>query len=146
MLKLWAFTPKLGDRMKNFNIIFTIMAVAVLGLAAYGFEEAEASHFRYTHMNWVQTPGTNEVTFGGDHAWRSCFQSGEVLNSIKRCGTLSFGDGTSVSYYMKITVDDNIGDFIFGPVTDISGKNTATILGNTTIENIAVSAIILRVH
>ena len=35
---------------------------------------------------------------------------------------------------------------VYPTVTDTSGKNTATTFGNTTIENIAVNAIILLVH
>ena len=128
----------LGNFAIDRKFIVAIMAVFVIGVSAYAIEEAEASHFRFTHIKWVQTTGTFEVTFTGTHAWRTCsFNTGaEPVGTIVFCGTLNFGDGSSVPYYMKVTVDNNIPNanngFIFGAITDAAGnpiKHTYTTAG-----------------
>jgi hypothetical protein len=127
--------------MKSISVLLSIIAVSIISLTAFGVQEAEASHFRFTHINWVQTPGTNEVTFGGDAGWRVCFSTGPV-GSIIQCGTLSLGDGSSVPYYMKVAVSyidpsDSDKNFIFGPIVDKFGnpiKHTYPHDGPFTVE------------
>jgi len=106
------------------------MIVLVIGISSSGILQAAAqaspeSHFRYTNFGWIQTPGTNEVTIVGSHAWRVCGGVGGSANvgDIGICGSLNFGDSSSVNYYLKVTLVSNVGaGFIVGDITDVNGN------------------------
>jgi hypothetical protein len=112
--------------MRNVSFIFTILAVTVLFVSAFGIQEADASHFRFGHVNWEENPNSpGMVTFGGDQAWRgNSFGSlpsiGDVVGSTS---FLNFGDGTGgESIYVKVEAVNPTDNWLFGKIVDQQGN------------------------
>ena len=105
--------------MRSINIIFTIFAVSVLFVSAYGIPEAEASHFRHAHINWEQDRNDpSKVTFGGTQSWAG---GSETVGDIECKTYLYFGDDDRIYSCVKVEAVNPSESWFFGKTVDSNG-------------------------
>jgi len=116
------------------KFLIPIMTVMIFGVSAAMMQDAEASHFRFGHLNWVATGTGFEVVFDGDMAWRtssgwSCKAVGDVtvpcsdgsgnpgIGDSFSTTDVEFGDGSDdVDTCITVEAKDIPNDWIFGAI------------------------------
>ncbi|MGN6647811.1 MAG: T9SS type A sorting domain-containing protein [Cytophaga sp.] len=74
---------------------------------------SEATHFRYGSISWQHVSGnTYQITVS--QAWRKSFFPNVVPGGIVQTGTMTLGDGTSVSVNLRVTTIDPVEDWFYG--------------------------------
>jgi len=103
------------------KFLIPIMAVFIFGVSAAAMQDAEASHFRFGHLNWESTGNGNEVELSGEQAWRrTFFGSPGVGDVVGGTTTLNFGDGGFQTICILVTAIDTVDDWFFGMIVDCS--------------------------
>ena len=108
--------------MRKNQLVFSLIAVSILSISILGSQEAEASHFRFGHLNWEEDPNSPlTVTFGGNQAWREGSLGSDDVGEIVQSGQLNFGDG-STPIFVKVEAVNLADDWMFGKIVDSSGN------------------------
>ena len=104
--------------------IYALVGLAAVGFALFAFvDTAEATHYRYGTLQWAPTANPNEVLFTGAQAWRaSAFGSPIVGDIVSGEGSISPGDGTSLTFYLKVVSTNPINDWFFASFVDQAGN------------------------
>jgi hypothetical protein len=125
--------------MRSVSVIFSILAVSIISLSAFGTQEAEASHFRFGHLNWEEDPNNPmTVTFGGDWAWRNSYSIqggtgpggwGVVGDRVgpQFLANINFGDGsTSAPGCLQVEAVNLADDWMFGKIVNCTDGGPIT--------------------